>query len=371
MNTLTDPNLLFTSEEKERIFVGRTQTFWPENWEGYKELISHELWSKEQMAEYNFKKRLEMLAYAYEHSPFYHRLYSEHGIHPKDVKTEADWQKLPIITKEMYREFGAEMVVDTMRHALMMRNTGGSTGEPCKVYYDRREDAYKNWRELGWWTGRAPGEVLCSHQGILGNDLVYLTRHLFSSDQEIKQQNLIKYYPQLLHVFETSDLSREDRVWNVINTLRTCPEKGYHLFGYAGSLWAFAQFCLEHNVRLPTPLSIAAGATVLTKSMRQTITEAFRCDVIDQYGSNELGFVACEHRLDTTSHHLYVQSDYFHFELVNDHGEVITDDQEGETIFTSFKNFVAPLIRYNQGDRTHHILSPDPLHLPFPRIAPV
>ena len=72
-----------------------------------------------------FRRRQEILTYAYENSPFYRRFYSEAGLEPGDIKTEADWVKVPCLTKDLVREHAEEMVVESQRKYIRMNNTCG------------------------------------------------------------------------------------------------------------------------------------------------------------------------------------------------------------------------------------------------------
>ncbi len=91
----------FTPKEKERIFIERTQDLWPQNWAGYLELIKHETWSKDELQDYNFKQRIRILTFAYENTEFYKKLYDDAGMNPQDIKTEKDWNAVPVVTKQM------------------------------------------------------------------------------------------------------------------------------------------------------------------------------------------------------------------------------------------------------------------------------
>ena len=51
----------------------------------------------------NEKRFLEIFRTAYDKSIFYHKLYSDNGIKKEDIKTLADINKLPIVTKEMVK----------------------------------------------------------------------------------------------------------------------------------------------------------------------------------------------------------------------------------------------------------------------------
>lgn len=101
----------FTLSEKSRIFVERTQDLWPHNWNNYLELIQHETWTKEELQSYNFKRRVEILNFAYENTEFYRKLYDEAGIKPEAIKTEDDWNKVPIVTKQMIADHSEEFQI--------------------------------------------------------------------------------------------------------------------------------------------------------------------------------------------------------------------------------------------------------------------
>ena len=116
----------FTPKEKERIFIERTQDLWPQNWAGYLELIKHETWSKDELQDYNFKQRIRILTFAYENTEFYKKLYDDAGMNPQDIKTEKDWNAVPVVTKQMIAEHSREIEVrnDVEKYGFVA-NTGG------------------------------------------------------------------------------------------------------------------------------------------------------------------------------------------------------------------------------------------------------
>ena len=102
---------MVTMKEKEEIFIRRTKEKYPAVWAHYCEHIAHESMSPEQLKEYNFQKRKEIVRYAFENTKFYHDLYSSVGFEPNDLKSEKDWNSLPTIAKPVVREnFNAMLV---------------------------------------------------------------------------------------------------------------------------------------------------------------------------------------------------------------------------------------------------------------------
>lgn len=79
--------------------------------------------------------------------------------------------------------------------------------------------------------------------------------------------------------------------------------------------------------------------------------------------------IECMH--SGSNHHLHLQSDLIHIDLVDDYGNPVEGEEIGTTVVTCFDNKVFPFVRYNHGDRTHWVNRPCECGLPFPCIAPV
>ena len=58
---------------------------------------------REKLQQLQLKKFKEIFTWAYEHSKFYHKLYSDAGIEPGDIKKFEDIKKVPKIEKSMMR----------------------------------------------------------------------------------------------------------------------------------------------------------------------------------------------------------------------------------------------------------------------------
>lgn len=359
----------FTREEKERIFVGRTQAFYPETWKEYVELVSHEKWTREAMQAYNFAERCRILKYAYENSPFYKRHYDSLGFRPEDVKTEADWDQVPIITKDILREHGAEMLIERERAHLYPGHTGGSTGVPCVTYGDIRSATPRRWRILGWSSGRAIGEVYPTPRETLGQDMIRIIRMDEIHRKMDKKEDALRY-PKRMIGFDCQLV--QETILHHMEVLTQMEPDSYTLRGYLGSVYQLANYALEHRIAIPRAIAVSVGSSVLTENMRHVISSVFGCPVTDMYGSCEIGLIAHEHQLNTEGRGIhYVFSDLLAVDLVDDAGHPVPDGEVGLTVVTLFTNHVAPVIRYNQGDRTHRVTTPDPLGMPFDRIGPI
>lgn len=360
----------FTLEEKNRIFVERTQDLWPKNWDNYLELIAHENWSQDELKAYNFKRRVEILKFAYENTEFYRKLYDAAGINPENVKTEEDWNKVPIVTKQMIAEYSSEFEVkDAIDKYGFVANTGGSTGKPLRVFRDKRffwQAPY--WRFYGWHIGRKLGNVGLD-TFVWGMDDASIDRSKYRFTEREWVQRSVSFWPiQFYNVSPYAEFT--DTVAGFVEELAKSPCA--KIYAYAGGLDMLADYCIGHGITFDNVAFIEVCASPLTKVIREKAEKVFGGGkVFDFYGSNEMGPMAIECQHSGSDHHLHLQSDLIHIDLVDDNGCPVVGEEVGTTIVTCFDNKVFPFVRYNHGDRTHWINKPCDCGLPFPCIAPV
>ncbi|MDD5204908.1 MAG: AMP-binding protein [Desulfobacterales bacterium] len=95
---------------------------------------------REKLLDLQLRKFKRILHWAYEHSPFYSRLYKEAGFEPGDVKTFDDIRFVPKVEKSMLRDsqqrgpfpYGDILAVP-LEEVTVFRQTSGTTGTP--VYH--------------------------------------------------------------------------------------------------------------------------------------------------------------------------------------------------------------------------------------------
>src|SRR5690606_36565321 len=74
----------------------------------YKRHRNLQQWSRDEVAQYQFRRLQALVDYAVVHVPFYRRVYGALGFRPGDLNTPADFLKLPCIHKDDVFQFGAE-----------------------------------------------------------------------------------------------------------------------------------------------------------------------------------------------------------------------------------------------------------------------
>jgi phenylacetate-coenzyme A ligase PaaK-like adenylate-forming protein len=123
---------------------------------------------------HSFEKFKGLLDYAYEHVPYYRRIWNEMGISPEDILTFEDIKKLPIIDKRTVLENYNEFISDEVDiNDLVQHSTGGSSGVTLTVLYDQNTVRARRLGILRWmnfaglkpsdkgvWIGRASESLL-------------------------------------------------------------------------------------------------------------------------------------------------------------------------------------------------------------------
>lgn len=362
---ITGKEMFYTKREKERIFIDRTKRTYPEIWRYYEDLIHNESLSADELRALNFKRRCEILHFAYRNSPFYKKFYDQNHFNPADVKTESDWDVVPVITKQMIREHSEDLKVPgEIDKYGRSNNTGGSTGIPLKLFNDKR-DAVPSvyWRYRGWWMHRKPGE-LSSPKSILGQNEAKIYRPLPNTKNAITLPNT--YKPMEMVQLDAQKMD-EGKMLDFVNQMKRI--KPVYLQGYAGAVYEFANFCKVKRVSFTGLTGVEVVSTPTNLLMRKTMEEVFNCKVFDTYASNESLLIAAECPYSTDEHYLHVFSDIKHIDILDENNKMVPVGTEGVVAITCFNNRVFPFVKYLLGDRTHYIETKCDCGLSFPVIA--
>lgn len=312
----------------------------PAWWRQYQESLAHDKWSVEQLAEYNWQKRLAILAFAYENSPYYGKLYRDVGLEPGDVKTEEDWQNVPMLTREALRENFETLKIRGVerRGRYKMWTTGGSTGQPSKVLKDDDfSSSALNWR-AGEWAGIRPG----------GNSATIMRTH--PMNWKGKLRHFAATFPNVNLMLDAGSMTEESIERFLAQWRKYKPRT---ISSYVGGVHQLALYCLERNIKLPSPEAISTTAAPLPAATRHTISAAFHCPVFDNYVATEAHPMAnqCRELATGGTGYLHIHSDYRHLEFADENGLCVPAEEFGDTLVTDLEDRVFPIVRYRIGDR--------------------
>ncbi|MEJ2715936.1 MAG: hypothetical protein P8182_02170 [Deltaproteobacteria bacterium] len=264
---------------------------------------------------------------AYEHVPYYRRLFQDAGISPDDIRTVADLRKIPISTKEELRAAGIDNITARWNDLskCISAKTGGSTGKPWTVYWTQAERR----------TMVALDLASLSSIGVRPRDRIVRVGWPRQKSRTLAQRlGLYRSEPVLI------SLPVEEQLRQLREYQPTV------LVGYSTVLRA-----LIHSSKLPlreviNPRILIHSAEVFDQVLRKRIQADLDSELFNYYAAREIGPIAWE----CPSHEgLHLNADHYVLECLE--GEGPTEKPgEGPAVVTSLICHAMPLIRYKLGD---------------------
>lgn len=278
-----------------------------------------------------------LLEYAYQHVPYYQRVFREISFTPADFLTDpASFQKIPTISKAVISEnFDSMVTKDPARQKdLILNHTGGSTGRRLTFMQDSNFRDYVTadvHRHIGW-TGWKFGEPHA---------------YLWGADYEVATQKALRTramdWALNRFVCNAYTLSEASMAAFVEQIRQKRPKV---LFGYASALTRFAQFVKDNGFDDIKFMGMLSSAEVLHKRQREIIEPVLGSRVLDRYGTRELGGIGCECS-EHTGLHISIEDVYVEV-LRNE--QPVSPGEEGDIVVTNLNNYAMPFIRYHIED---------------------
>jgi phenylacetate-CoA ligase len=301
-----------------------------------KQLRQSQWWPRERLEALQLQRLQDLTAKAYEHSPYWRSIMTQHGVQPADVRSLADLQRFPLLTKRQLRESSKDMVWLGGGHHVRMGRTSGSTNEPLEFFTSAEREAHVN-------AARMRG-----HESVgmfRGEKELYF----WGSPVEISKQDKIKSlrdwlindgFTDAFHV-NADQISEHFNRW-----LRFRPKC---IFCYPSSLAMLAEMAEQQHIDLSQLRNrglrmIVATAEVL-EGFRDAIQQAFHVPVYDSYGLREAGLIGheCEHQ------NMHCVEEQVLLETM-DPNTLEPTSGEGELVVTNLVGHVMPVLRYRTGD---------------------
>ena len=287
-------------------------------------------WDQDRLLKYQEKKLRSVVNNAYHNVQFYHDKFKANNIHPSDIKTIKDLDKLPIITKKDLKSQETERLIATGYDITTLKKgrTSGSTGNPLHLYFNNQED---EWRK----TIYMRANVSCGQRP--RDSWVFVSSPHHFGDTTGIQRKLGIFAQKVVSVF--TDV--EDQIAYVRK------EKPDILDGYSSALVHLAKEVKRKDITDINPRIMFGTADFIDKTSQKLMEDVFGAPFLDQYGCSEIDRSAwkCPEK---TGYHMDVDSVITQF--VDDEGEQVALGEQGEVIFTSLFNHTMPFIRYAVGD---------------------
>lgn len=300
-----------------------------------------------QLACLNWERRKKIVAYCAENIPFYQEKFKSIGFEIGDLKSEEDFNKLPILEKEDIRERAPDIVSpDFDISSLPASTTGGTTGQPLKTYNDPRVHlSSMSWRMLEWWGVSAADNSAYLYRSIptglrkiLSDIALWPTKRAYLSATDMTMRQMEKFYTRLIRI------------------------RPKYLVGYVGSIDEFAKFLEINELKIPNLNAVWTTSAPLTNGKRIQYENIFSCPVYTQYGSCEFYWIAaeCDRKCG-----LHIGADIRHVDVV-ENGNCVPQGHFGDLVITDLVNYAFPLLRYRIGDRGRLLKKQCECGLPFP-----
>jgi phenylacetate-CoA ligase len=296
----------------------------------YHRLLAEELYSSKRNREIQTENLKNLLKFCSENVPYYSRIFAEHGINIQQVQTIDDFKKYIPFTLKTDIQANNKAFISTNLEASqsISANTGGSTGIPLQLYYQKHvtrsiEHAFFHnlWRRVDYKHGD-PVVVLRGFSIPQANDYWFLDKtknRLVMSSYHLNIENIPRY----------------------INKICKFKPKYFHV--YPSALSIIAKYMDNHKISFPfTIKAILAGSETIIPHQRKLLEETFKCRLFSWYGQGEMVALGGECEF-SNEYHFFPR--YGFVELEKD-----DSTKKFEIFGTSFVNPAMPLIRYKTGD---------------------
>jgi len=291
-------------------------------------------WSAERIAALQVERLKAFLTDIGANVPYYRELFASTGFDPRAVKSTADLQALPFLTKAVIKENTDALRADDAK-GLARFNTGGSSGVPLIFFIGTERvthDVAAKWRATRWWdVDIGDPEVV-----VWGSPIELGTQ----DRMRLIRDKLMR--TELLPAFEMSD----ERVEAFIARIRQMRPK--MLFGYPSAISHIAGYAEKKGLRLDDlgVKVVFVTSERLYDHQREVISRVFACPVANGYGGRDAGFIA--HACPSGSMHITAED--IVVEIIDGEGNVLPRGQSGEIVVTHLATRDYPFVRYRTGD---------------------
>ncbi|MEW6349071.1 MAG: hypothetical protein AB1646_08405 [Thermodesulfobacteriota bacterium] len=321
-----------------------------------KKLNARDGWTREELAEFQSRRLLSLVAHAKERSPFYRELY-------RNVKTDGPvkLEDLPIMDKATVMDNFDQLVTDprlklTELHTHLgqltrdeyylgeyrVLTTSGSSGLKGVFVFNRRE----------WSTVLAGSFRAGFMMGITSRFPSRWKITWIGADSPMHVSQRMAESTDLGHT-KVQRLNATSRISDLVDALNAFQPEVLLTYPSIASLLAIEQ--MEGRLSIH-PQVVETGAEVRTTEMTQNIREAWGITPFNLYGTTEAGAF----NVDCALHRgIHLFEDLWIAEVVDAQNRPVPDGSRGHKVLaTNLFNYTQPLIRYEVGDML--TVSPDP-----------
>lgn len=280
----------------------------------------------------------EQLHYVALHSPFYRRLFSQHGVKAEEIRCIDDLRALPFTEKEDLQKYSADFICVSRNRLIDYVATSGTTGKPVTL-------------------------------ALTSADLDRLARNEYNSfktagitDQDIIQLMTTidrRFMAGMAYFLGARQLGAgiirvgnglPELQWDTIQSLQPSviicvPSFLLRLIEYAETHGiAFRTSSVKKAICIGEPVR---NADFTLNTLGEKISQKWNIRLYSTYASSEMATAFTECDAFRGGH---LQEDLLVTELIDEHGEPVRPGEPGELVITTLGVEGMPLVRYKTGD---------------------
>lgn len=298
--------------------------------------------NEKELRNYQNKQIKKMVKFAFT-VPLYHDKYKKFGIYPDDIKTIKDFEKIPTVSKDDFKNYYPDGIVSSEigKNKLIQVSTSGTTGKSLSIYVDMFDIVvglfgyirFIKEHEINW---RKDKLTIIADFAPHTVESGYINRGL--------QLNLnLNIFFKNIQWLNTNDSPEE--VIKKINNFKPDFIGGY--VGMLGHLALLKENGFGKNI---SPKVIATTGGPLTLPLKNLIEKSFNAEIFESYASTESGPIA----FTCKNGKFHVMSDFVYLEFFKN-GKPVISEEAGKLIITKLYGKGTPIIRY---DAINDIVSP-------------
>ncbi|MFH1738711.1 MAG: phenylacetate--CoA ligase [bacterium] len=290
---------------------------------------------RDELEAIQLRRLQDLVRRVYAQVPLYKRLLGESGIHPEDIRSLDDLQRIPFTTKEDIRTAGLSgMLAVPMQEVVRLHASSGTTGQPTVIAYTRND--------LDLWSslvarflragGVGPADVLqvAFGYGLFtgGFGLHYGAERIGAAVIPASSGNTVRQLDLMRTLRTTALVCTPSYALHIIDVMR---EEGIRVEDLALRVGLF-------------------GGEPWSEGMRREIEEELQISATDNYGLSEVIGPGVSGECPIKNG-LHISEDHFIAEIIDpETGRQKLDGEEGELALTSLSKEAFPVVRYRTRD---------------------
>jgi len=292
-------------------------------------------WPQEKIDEIVEIRLRNLLNHLDNHSTFWRTYFSKYVLNLKSTNIFSELLKLPVVDKTKLIEWDDNVVVKDNNSPTTDYYTSGTTGVPLRVRIDECE-SIRN--ELVYMF--EPDVFKIQHVGALLRRKFIL---LLGRRVPRQYDPYSEFFP--LDAFSSiGDKNTRQRIYNTI------VENSYiYLFAHSSIILELMKYVREDGTKLPVIANLSGEAVSFEEE--RFIYETTGVPITFAYNCKESGKIGakCSVHIGKNLYHIYRERVLL--EIVDDNGNQLENDKEGNIILTVLDRTTMPIIRYLTGDR--------------------